>query len=150
MATPPHFYINPPFSRLSPLYSKMLYLVPPQVTQFLKGPTPTPPHLLLIRKGGRLTMQLGQPSIFEVTIWKYILPRLFLGNVLAGPGRILLRASVFTLATSAKILMRNKLVRFFPLLHISPRIRSIMCAIIVVQFVVQILLYAMQCALSSL
>ena len=149
MATPPHFYINPPFSRLSPpLQQNAIPGTPPSDSIFERSyPHPHPP---LIRKGGSLTMQLGQPSIFEVTIWKYILPRLFLGNVFAEAGRILLRASVFTLATSAKILMRSKLVRFFPLLHISPRIRSIMCAIIVVQFVVQILLYAMQCALSSL
>ena len=43
------------------------------------------------------------------------------------------RASAFTLATSAKTWMRSKLVRLLPLLHISPRIRSIMCLIIVVQ-----------------
>ena len=41
----------------------------------------------------------------------------------------ILRALVFT---SAKISMRSKLVRLLPLLHISPRIRSIMCTIIVV------------------
>ena len=53
-------------------------------------------------------------------------------------------ASAFTLATSAKTSMRSKLVRMIPLLHISQRIRSIMCTIIVVQ----ILLYKycnMQC-----
>ena len=52
--------------------------------------------------------------------------------------------SAFTLATSAKTSMRSKLVRMIPLLHISQRIRSIMCTIIVVQ----ILLYKycnMQC-----
>ena len=38
----------------------------------------------------------------------------------------ILRALVFT---SAKISMRSKLVRLLPLLHISPRIRSIMCTI---------------------
>ena len=57
----------------------------------------------------------------------------------------ILRASVFTSATSAKTLTRSKLVKLLPLLHIFPRIRSIMCTIIVVQ----ILLYAMQCALFS-
>ena len=41
----------------------------------------------------------------------------------------ILRASTFTSATSAKISMRSKLVRLLPLLHISPRIRSIMCTI---------------------
>ena len=49
----------------------------------------------------------------------------------------ILRASVFTSATSAKTSTRSKLVRLLLLLHISPRIRSIMCTIIVVQ----ILLY---------
>ena len=44
----------------------------------------------------------------------------------------ILRASVFTSATSAKTSTRSKLVRLLPLLHISPRIRSIMCTIIVV------------------
>ena len=58
----------------------------------------------------------------------------------------MLRASVFTLATLANISTRSKLVRLFSLLHISPKIRSIMCT----NVVVQILLYAMQCALSSL
>ena len=57
----------------------------------------------------------------------------------------ILRASVFTSATSARTSMRSKLVRLLPLLDISPRIRSIMCTIIVVQ----ILLYAMQCGLFS-
>ena len=41
----------------------------------------------------------------------------------------ILRASTFTLATSAKILIRSKLIRLLPLLHISPRIGSIMCTI---------------------
>ena len=54
-----------------------------------------------------------------------------------------LRALVFTSATSAHTSTRSKLVKLLPLLHISPRIRSIKCTIIVVQ----ILLYAMQCAL---
>ena len=56
----------------------------------------------------------------------------------------ILRAFVFTSATSAKTSTRSKLVRLLPLLHISTRIRSIMCTIIVVQ----ILLYKychMQC-----
>ena len=51
-----------------------------------------------------------------------------------------LRASVFTSATSAKTSTRSKLVRLLPLLLISPRMS---CR----NFVVQILLYAMQCAL---
>ena len=38
----------------------------------------------------------------------------------------ILRASAFTSGTSAKTSTRSKLVRFLPLLHISPRIRSIM------------------------
>ena len=41
----------------------------------------------------------------------------------------ILRASAFTWPTSAKTSMRSKLVRLLPLLHISPRIRSIMCTI---------------------
>ena len=41
----------------------------------------------------------------------------------------ILRASVFTLATLAKTSMRSQLVKLLPLLHISPRIRSIMCTI---------------------
>ena len=49
----------------------------------------------------------------------------------------ILRTSVFTSATLAKISTRSKLVKLFTLLHISPRIRSIMCTVIVVQ----ILLY---------
>ena len=40
-----------------------------------------------------------------------------------------LRASAFTWATLAKTSMRSKLVRLLALLHISPRIRSIMCII---------------------
>ena len=54
----------------------------------------------------------------------------------------ILRASVFTSATSAKTSTRSKLVRLLPLLLISPRMS---CR----NFVVQILLYAMQCALFS-
>ena len=34
----PHFYINPPFTGLSPLSSKKKSY--PQVTQFSEGPTP--------------------------------------------------------------------------------------------------------------
>ena len=41
----------------------------------------------------------------------------------------ILRASAFTWATSAKTSTRSKLVRLLDLLHISPRIRSIMCKI---------------------
>ena len=36
---PPDFYINPPFSGLSPLSSK-IFGTPPQVTQFIEAPTP--------------------------------------------------------------------------------------------------------------
>ena len=43
-----------------------------------------------------------------------------------------------------KNLMRSKLVRLLPLLHISPRIRSIMCTIIVVQILLYKYCY-MQC-----
>ena len=57
----------------------------------------------------------------------------------------ILRASVFISATSTKTSMKSALVRLLSLLHISQRIRSIMCTIIVVQ----ILLNAMQCALFS-
>ena len=44
--------MNPPFSRLSPLYSKVYTWYPPpppQVTQFLEGPTPPPP--LIMKEG---------------------------------------------------------------------------------------------------
>ena len=41
----------------------------------------------------------------------------------------ILRASAFTWATWAKTSTRSKLVRLLALLHISPRIRSIMCTI---------------------
>ena len=54
----------------------------------------------------------------------------------------ILRASAFISATSTK----STLVRLLSLLHISQRIKSIMCTIIVVQ----ILFNAMQCALFSL
>ena len=37
----PHFYNNLPFPGLSPFSSKM-FGTPPQVTQFLEGPTPPP------------------------------------------------------------------------------------------------------------
>ena len=53
----------------------------------------------------------------------------------------ILRASAFT---SAKTSTRSKLVRLLPLLHISPRIRSIMCTIIVVQILLYKYCY-MQC-----
>ena len=56
----------------------------------------------------------------------------------------ILRASVFTSATSAKTLTRSKLVMLLPLLHISQRIRSIMCTIIVVQILLCKYCY-MQC-----
>ena len=54
------------------------------------------------------------------------------------------RASVFTWATSTKISTRSKLVKLLPLLHISPRIRSIMCTIIVVQIMMSKYCYS-QC-----
>ena len=40
-----------------------------------------------------------------------------------------LRASAFTSATLAKTLTKSELVKLLPLLHTSPRIRSIMCNI---------------------
>ena len=52
---------------------------------------------------------------------------------------------VFTLATLKKILMRSKLVRLLLLLHISQRIRGIMCTIIVVQILLHKYCY-MQCS----
>ena len=45
----------------------------------------------------------------------------------------ILRALVFTWATSAKTLTRSKFVKLLPSLHISPRIGSIICTTIVVQ-----------------
>ena len=54
-----------------------------------------------------------------------------------GQQNFILRAFVFTSATPTKTLTRSKLVKLLSLLHISPRIRSIICAIILVQ----ILLY---------
>ena len=55
------------------------------------------------------------------------------------------RASVFTLATSAKISTRSKFIRLLPLLNISPRRRrSIMCRIIEVQILLYKYCY-MQC-----
>ena len=42
----------------------------------------------------------------------------------------ILRASVFPSATSAKTSTRRKLVKLLPLLHISPKIRSIMCKLL--------------------
>ena len=35
----PHFYINPPFQVYTPFLAKK-FVPPPQVTQFLEGPTP--------------------------------------------------------------------------------------------------------------
>ena len=49
-----HFYIDFPFSGLSPLSGKILG-TPPQVTQFLEGPTPSFP---LIKGGGVPKFQL--------------------------------------------------------------------------------------------
>ena len=54
-----------------------------------------------------------------------------------GQQNFILTAFVFTSATPTKTLTRSKLVKLLSLLHISPRIRSIICAIILVQ----ILLY---------
>ena len=51
---------------------------------------------------------------------------------------------VFTLATLAKTLARSKLVKLLPLLRISPRIRSIMCTVIVLQILLYKYCY-MQC-----
>ena len=56
----------------------------------------------------------------------------------------ILRASVLTSATSAKTSTRSKLVKLLPLLYISPRKRSIMCTIIVVQILLYKYCY-MQC-----
>ena len=56
----------------------------------------------------------------------------------------ILRASVLTSATSAKTSTRIKLVKLLPLLYISPRKRSIMCTIIVVQILLYKYCY-MQC-----
>ena len=56
----------------------------------------------------------------------------------------ILRASVVTLATLAKPSTRSKLVKLLHLLHISPRIRSIMCTIIVVQILLYTYYY-LQC-----
>ena len=54
------------------------------------------------------------------------LPRQFFSR---GWQDFILRASEFTSATSAEKSTRSKPVRLLPLLHISPRIRSIMCTI---------------------
>ena len=56
----------------------------------------------------------------------------------------ILRALAFTLATLAKTLTRSKLVRLLPFFHISPRIRCIMCTIIVAQILLYKYCY-MQC-----
>ena len=57
----------------------------------------------------------------------------------------ILRASVFTSATLTQTSMRSKLVKLLPLLHILPRIRSIISTIIAVQiFYTNIVIY-MQC-----
>ena len=47
---PPLFYINPPFSGLTPLSSKK-FRPPPQVTEFLEGPTPS--FNKRVERGGR-------------------------------------------------------------------------------------------------
>ena len=56
----------------------------------------------------------------------------------------ILRASAFTSATSTKTSTRSNFVKLLPLLHISPRIRSIMCTIIAVQILLYNYCY-MQC-----
>ena len=56
----------------------------------------------------------------------------------------ILRASAFTSATSTKTSTRSNFVKLLPLLHISPRIRSIMCTIIAVQILLYKYCY-MQC-----
>ena len=50
-----------------------------------------------------------------------------------GRQNFILRALVFTSATPTKTLTRSKLVKLLSLLHNSPRIRSIICTIILVQ-----------------
>ena len=60
----------------------------------------------------------------------------------------ILRASVFTSPTSAKTLTRSKLVKLLSLLQISPRIRSIMCTIIVAQIVLYTYYYMCSVLLS--
>ena len=56
----------------------------------------------------------------------------------------ILRASAFTSATSVKTSTKSKLVRLLPLHHVLPRIRSIMCTVIVVQILLYKYCY-MQC-----
>ena len=56
----------------------------------------------------------------------------------------ILRGLVFTLATLAKTSTRSRLVKLLPLLHISPRVRIVMCTIIVVQIFLY-KYYYMQC-----
>ena len=63
---------------------------------------------------------------------------------LAGWQDFTLRALAFTLVTSTKNATRSKLVRELPLLHISPRIRSIMCTIVIVQILLSKFCYV-QC-----
>ena len=54
---PYHFYINPPFTGVSPFLAK--YLVPHQVTQFLEGP---PPPLPFNKEDGCPTMLINDES----------------------------------------------------------------------------------------
>ena len=59
----PHFYINPsPFSGLSPLSGKKFPT--PQVTQFLKVPTPPPPTppTPLLKGGGGSKYEVSKVS----------------------------------------------------------------------------------------
>ena len=80
----------------------------------------------------------------EVTIPRYILPQIFLDNVLAKAGRFYIKSFGIYLGNLGKNLTRSKLVRLLPLLHISPRIKSIMCTITVVQILLYKYCY-MQC-----
>ena len=61
-----------------------------------------------------------------------------------GRQNFILRALAFTLATSAKTSTRSKLAKLLSLLHVSPKIRSIMCTVIFVQIFLY-KYYYMQC-----
>ena len=117
---------------------------PSFLAKFLVGPTPLPPF----NKGGGGSNYAVRTALeIRSDYMKIHFASAFPQQCFCrGWQDFMLRASVFTLATLANISTRSKLVRLFSLLHISPKIRSIMCT----NVVVQILLYAMQCALSSL
>ena len=66
-----------------------------------------------------------------------------------GSQDFILRATAFTSVTSAETAARSKLVRLLPLLHISPRIRGIMCTIVVAQVLLSKYCYV-QCMCSFL